>query len=157
MNKYPEDMTRPLEDALNELETAARHVREALAPQTLPAGPELWARQMLSVLSEVDKRGGKVAQVDFLAIGERYGYQRRGMAGFYQQLVRAEGGEAVLTDLGRSRLSTLRAQHEPLPPADLGATFATDTDPFVLHVNNPRNGSGTGYDAETAKRELYRA
>ena len=51
-------------------------------------GPgERWARMMFAVLEELDQLGGEVSRRQSLQIGEKHGYNRRGMAGFYQQLV----------------------------------------------------------------------
>lgn len=45
----------------------------------------------------------------FLEIGEEHAYSRRGMAGFYQQLVEpAPGSKTRLTATGRKRLRFLR-------------------------------------------------
>lgn len=148
-------MSRSIEDALTDLERAVRRVREALAPEHTQ-GPAYWDRQMLSVLLEVEKRGGRVDGDEFLNIGERFGYQRRGMAGFYQQLVRREGNETVMTDEGRARLASLRTLHDPLPPVDLRGV-SSDADPFLSHLRADRPGSGSVYDAESAKRDLYRS
>lgn len=151
------NMSRHLDDALAELEVAARHVREALAGESAEPSTVHWARQMLSVLAELERQGGRVPQREFLRIGERFGYHRRGMAGFYQQLVSSERGETVLTDVGRERLRSLRTSYEPLVPRDLATAFPADTDPFVMHLRAVGSGSGDAYDAEDAKRELYRS
>jgi hypothetical protein len=74
------------------------------------------ARQMLSVLDELDRRGGKVLREEFLEIGEKFQYQRQGMAGFYQGLVTADGGATKLTNDGRKRLAQLRKDYKPLTP-----------------------------------------
>ena len=66
---------------------------------------------MLGVLGEIDTRGGSVPREEVLAIGERHGYSRRGMAGFYQGMLRLEAGVAKLTDAGRARLEALRQNY----------------------------------------------
>ena len=148
-----------LSKALAALETAARQVRDALsheAPRTPEAEEESpWLRQMLAVLEELLRRGGRVTKAEFLEIGEMYGYMRQGMAGFYQHLVRSENGDAVLTDEGRDRIRTLRSRYEPAQPSGLAWSHADD-DPFLVHVRSSRSGSGSPYRAEDAKRELYR-
>jgi hypothetical protein len=68
-----------------------------------------WARMMFAVLDELDRLGGEVPQRRFLEIGEEHGYNRRGMAGFYQQLVEpAPDGMTRVTAVGRQRLRLLR-------------------------------------------------
>ncbi len=148
-----------LSKALAALEAAARQVRDALAHEA-PATPERgeeahWLRQMLSVLEELSRRGGRVSKAEFLEIGEMYGYMRQGMAGFYQLLVRSENGDAVLTDEGRDRIRVLRSRYEPILPSGLTWSHAHD-DPFVVHVRSSKIGSGAPYRAEDAKRDLYR-
>lgn len=68
-----------------------------------------WAKMMFAVLDELEQRGGVVSRLEFLEIGERHGYNRRGMAGFYQQLVEpAPKFKTRLTATGRERLRLLR-------------------------------------------------
>jgi hypothetical protein len=51
----------------------------------------------------------EVSRSRFLQIGEKHGYNRRGMAGFYEQLVElGPGYKTWLTDTGRKRLLFLR-------------------------------------------------
>jgi hypothetical protein len=53
-----------------------------------------------------------VSRQRFLEIGERHGYNRRGMAGFYQQLVEPSPQFKVrLTATGRERLRLLRERY----------------------------------------------
>jgi hypothetical protein len=72
---------------------------------------ERWARMMLGVLEDIDRRGGSVPREEVLSIGERHGYSRRGMAGFYQGMLRLEAGMAKLTDAGRVRIGALRRNY----------------------------------------------
>jgi len=74
------------------------------------------ARQMLSVLTELDRRGGEVLRGEFLEIGEMFQYERQGMAGFYQGLVTADGGATKLTNKGRKRMAQLGEHFQPLDP-----------------------------------------
>jgi hypothetical protein len=68
-----------------------------------------WAKMMFGVLDEVDRAGGEVSRRRFLEIGEEHSYSRRGMAGFYQQLVQpAPGFKTRLTSSGKRRLAFLR-------------------------------------------------
>ena len=68
-----------------------------------------WARMMLAVLEDLDRRGGEVSRRDFLEIGQSHGYSRRGMASYYQVLVAsAPKGKIRLTEAGRERLQLLR-------------------------------------------------
>lgn len=76
---------------------------------------ERWARMMLSVLGEIDRRGGSVSMEELRDVGERYGYNRRGLAGFYQSLVSHDGAMATLTPEGTSRLEALRRRYKELP------------------------------------------
>jgi hypothetical protein len=67
---------------------------------------------MLAVLDELDQQGGEVPRRAFLEIGERHGYNHRGMAGYYQVLVAASpGGMTRITPAGRERLRLLRERY----------------------------------------------
>jgi hypothetical protein len=71
-----------------------------------------WARMMFEVLEQLDREGGQVTRQRFLEIGEEHAYNRRGMAGFYQQLV--EPGPNFTTRLtaeGRKRLKQLEGRY----------------------------------------------
>jgi hypothetical protein len=71
-----------------------------------------WARKMLAVLDELDRRGGEVRQRAFLEIGENHGYNHTGMASYYQVLVeRAPKGKTRLTAAGKERLQLLRKRY----------------------------------------------
>jgi hypothetical protein len=74
---------------------------------------EMWARMLYQVLSEVDSRGGSVKREELLEIGQSVGYERQGMAGHYQKLLRLEEGVAHLTSDGRARLKALEARFGP--------------------------------------------
>lgn len=151
-------------DALDQAEKALGRARVLLGAEPDDAGEdELWARRMVSVLSEVDRRGGRIPGDDLLAVGESFGYRRRGMAGFYQDLLERDGDDAVLTEIGRHRLERLRSRHETLSPPPVsdsafwqGARLLDPDDPFVVHVRKPKRGSGAAYDAQDAKRDLYK-
>jgi hypothetical protein len=68
---------------------------------------------MFDVLDQLDREGGQVSRQRFLEIGEEHAYNRRGMAGFYQQLV--EPGPNFTTRLtpeGRKRLATLGERYK---------------------------------------------
>lgn len=91
---------------VNQIETGLAGLKRTL---DLKEPPDVRAaRQMLSVLDELEGRGGKVLREEFLEIGEMYGYARQGMAGFYQELVVADGGATRLTNVGKQRLAQLR-------------------------------------------------
>lgn len=124
---------------------------------------EVWARRMLSVLAEVEHRGGRVQGDELLEIGEAFGYRRRGMAGFYQDLIARDGDQAVLTDDGRERLERLRSRYEALTPPPVSHPFwrralpeDPTSDPFYQFVMEDKPASGHPFRAEDAKRELYR-
>lgn len=71
-----------------------------------------WARKMLAVLEDLDRSGGEVSRREFLRIGERHGYNHRGMASYYQVLVEpASKGKTRLTAAGRERLQLLRERY----------------------------------------------
>jgi hypothetical protein len=70
---------------------------------------DMWARMIREVLAEIDKRGGSVPREEVLEIGEAAGYDRHGMAGFYQKMLKLENGVATLTDYGRAKLKRLNA------------------------------------------------
>jgi hypothetical protein len=75
-------------------------------------GNDRWARMMFGVLDDLDREGGEVSRQRFLEIGEEHAYSRRGMAGFYQQLVEpAPNLKTRLTTSGRERLLFLRARY----------------------------------------------
>jgi hypothetical protein len=121
-NEGGDPVDREIDKYLRQIEKGARGVvdattalRAALAPSEEGAKP--WGRMMLSVLAELQRRGGRVHKSVFADIGELYGYDRHGMGGFYQGLVRHEGGYTVLTEVGEERLAILRDLHEELPPA----------------------------------------
>src|ERR687892_523901 len=52
------------------------------------SGDDMWARMNREVLAEIDKRGGSVTREEVLEIGEAAGYDRHGMAGFYQKALK---------------------------------------------------------------------
>jgi len=104
------DAERRLERIERLLRAAADEARSARLDLTGDRGAnDRWARMMLGVLEEVDAAGGTVTRQRFLQIGEEHAYSRRGMAGFYNQLVEpAPDSKTHLTDTGRERLSVLR-------------------------------------------------
>lgn len=73
---------------------------------------DMWARMIFQVLSQVEQRGGSVPRKEFLDIGQSAGYDRRGLRGYYQRLLRLEDGVVFLTDSGRERLHRLRIRFE---------------------------------------------
>jgi hypothetical protein len=107
------DVERRLERIERLLRAAADETRSARLDLGLDPGPEdRWARMMFEVLDEVDRSGGEVSRQSFLQIGEEHGYNRRGMAGFYQQLVEpAPKLRTRLTVTGRERLRRLRERY----------------------------------------------
>jgi hypothetical protein len=105
------DVERRLERIERLLRAAADEARSARLDLGLGrgGGDDRWARMMLGVLEDLDRAGGEVSRQRFLEIGEEHAYSRRGMAGFYQQLVEpAPGFKTRLTATGRKRLSFLR-------------------------------------------------
>lgn len=99
-----------IERLLRAATAQARSARIDLRSDEAPG--DRWARMMLAVLNEVDRLGGEVSRRRLLEIGEEHGYNRRGMAGFYQQLVEpAPDGKTRLTAAGRQRLRFLREQY----------------------------------------------
>jgi hypothetical protein len=104
-----------VDQRLDRLEGVARELLQQVGQLRMelgrPApGEETWARQIYDVLSQVARRGGSVPRREFLEIGERAGYERQGMAGFYQQLVTLVGNRTYLTDAGRERLRALEGR-----------------------------------------------
>jgi hypothetical protein len=96
-----------IERLLRAASEEARHTRLSLG--TSPGSSDRWSRMMLAVLEDLDARGGEVPRREFLEIGERHGYNHRGMAGYYQVLVEpSPDGMARLTAAGRERLRLLR-------------------------------------------------
>ena len=107
------DVERRLERIERLLRAAADEARSARIDLGHDRGPgERWARMMFAVLDELDRMGGEVSRQRFLQIGEKHGYNRRGMAGFYQQLVEPRPRyKARLTAAGRKRLRFLRERY----------------------------------------------
>jgi hypothetical protein len=103
------DVERRLERVERLLRAAADEARSARLDLGVDNGAnERWARMMFAVLDQLDREGGEVSRQRFLEIGEEHAYNRRGMAGFYQQLV--EPGPNFTTRLtveGRRRLRIL--------------------------------------------------
>jgi hypothetical protein len=85
---------------------------------------ERWAQMMFGVLADLDRLGGEVSRRRFLQIGEQHGYNHRGMAGFYQQLVESRPNyKTRLTSAGRERLRLLRGRYgAPDGPANRATT-----------------------------------
>jgi hypothetical protein len=115
------DVERRLERIERLLRAASDEARGARLDLGRERGPgERWARMMFGVLQELDGLGGEVSRRQFLQIGEGHGYNHRGMAGFYQQLVESRPGyKTRLTPDGRERLRFLQARYgtatEPPP------------------------------------------
>ncbi|MGZ8630661.1 MAG: hypothetical protein ACXWZF_06790 [Actinomycetota bacterium] len=107
------DVERRLERVERLLRAAADEARSARIDLGLDdGGNERWARMMFAVLDQLDREGGQVSRQRFLEIGEEHGYNRRGMAGFYQQLVEPAPGHATrLSATGRERLRFLRERY----------------------------------------------
>jgi hypothetical protein len=103
-----------VERRLERVERLLREARGARIDLGHKRGPgERWARMMFAVLDEVDRLGGEVSRGRFLQIGEKHGYNHRGMAGFYQQLVEPRPDyKTRLTAGGRERLRVLRERYE---------------------------------------------
>jgi hypothetical protein len=103
------DVERRLERVERLLRAAADEARSARLDLGVDNdGNERWAKMLFAVLDQLDREGGDVSRQRFLEIGEEHGYNRRGMAGFYQQLV--EPGPDFTTRLtaeGRRRLEVL--------------------------------------------------
>ena len=95
------------------LRAAADQARSARIDLGHRHGPgERWARMMFDVLEAIDHLGGEVSRRRFLEIGEEHGYNHRGMAGFYQQLVEPMPDyKTRLTPAGRERLRFLRDRY----------------------------------------------
>jgi hypothetical protein len=108
------DVERRLERVERLLRAAADEAKSARLDLSLDNGGNArWASMMLAVLDQLDREGGVVSRQRFLEIGEEHAYNRRGMAGFYQQLV--EPGPNFTTRLtpeGRERLRVLREKYE---------------------------------------------
>ena len=106
-----------IERRLERIERLLRAASEETKHLRLTLGTNLdasdrWGRMMLAVLEEMDERGGEVPRRTFLEIGERHGYNHRGMASYYQVLVAsAPKGITRLTPAGRERLRLLREQY----------------------------------------------
>ena len=107
------DVERRLERVERLLRAAVDEARSARLDLGLDAnGNDRWAKMMFAVLDQLDREGGEVSRRRFLEIGEEHAYNRRGMAGFYQQLV-APGPNFTtrLTAEGRRRLTFLRQRY----------------------------------------------
>ena|SRR5206468_927247 len=110
------DAERRLERIERLLRAAASEARSARVDLGLDfdrGGHDRWARMMFGVLDDLDRAGGEVSRQQFLEIGQKHGYSRRGMAGFYQQLVEpAPAFKTRLTATGVRRLGFLRERYE---------------------------------------------
>jgi hypothetical protein len=111
------DVERRLERVERLLRAATDEARGARRDLQRERGPgERWARMMFGVLDELDRLGGEVSRRRFLQIGEKHGYNHRGMAGFYQQLVEpTRDYKTRLTPSGRERLRFLRERYGDAP------------------------------------------
>jgi hypothetical protein len=107
------DAERRLERIERLLRAAADEARSARIDLGLDSGGnDRWAKMMFGVLDDLDRAGGEVSRQRFLEIGEEHAYSRRGMAGFYQQLVEpAPDFKTRLTATGRERLRFLRDRY----------------------------------------------
>jgi len=107
------DAERRLERIERLLRAAADEARSARLDLGLDhGGDDRWARMMFGVLDDLDRAGGEVSRRRFLEIGQEHAYSRRGMAGFYQQLVEPTPGfKTRLTAAGRKRLRFLRERY----------------------------------------------
>jgi hypothetical protein len=107
------DVERRLERIERLLRAAADQARSARIDLGHRHGPgDRWARMMFGVLEAIDHLGGEVSRRRFLEIGEEHGYNHRGMAGFYQQLVEPMPDyKTRLTAAGRERLRFLRDRY----------------------------------------------
>jgi hypothetical protein len=107
------DAERRLERIERLLRAAADEARSARIDLGLDGGGnDRWAKMMFGVLDDLDRAGGEVSRQRFLEIGEEHAYSRRGMAGFYQQLVEpAPDFKTRLTATGRERLRFLRDRY----------------------------------------------
>jgi hypothetical protein len=108
------DVERRLERVERLLRAAADEARSARLDIGLDGdGNERWAKMMFAVLDQLDREGGQVSRQRFLEIGEEHAYNRRGMAGFYQQLVEPGPGFTTrLTPEGRRRLEILGERYK---------------------------------------------
>jgi hypothetical protein len=121
------EVERRLERIERLLRAAAGEARSARIDLGHERGPgDRWARMMFAVLEDVDRLGGEVSRRRFLEIGEKHGYRHRGMAGFYQQLVKPMPHyKTQLTLSGRERLRFLRERYGEVPDrGDRGADQA---------------------------------
>ncbi len=107
------EVERRLERVERLLRAATDEARSARVDLQLDGnGNERWATMMYEVLDQLDREGGEVSRQRFLEIGEEHSYNRRGMAGFYQQLVEPTPDLTTrLTPQGRERLRVLRARY----------------------------------------------
>lgn len=110
------DVERRLERVERLLRAAADEARSArldLVVDDDGNGNQRWAKMMYAVLDQLDREGGEVSRQRFLEIGEEHAYNRRGMAGFYQQLVEPGPGFTTrLTPEGRRRLEILGERYK---------------------------------------------
>ena len=77
-----------------------------------PGARDSTSGSITAAMDDLDRAGGEVSRQRFLEIGEEHAYSRRGMAGFYQQLVEpAPSFKTRLTAAGRERLRFLRERY----------------------------------------------
>lgn len=130
------DVERRLERVERLLRAAADEARSARIDLGLDGGgTERWARMMFAVLDQLDTEGGQVSRRRFLEIGEEHGYNRRGMAGFYQQLVEpAPDHAARLSATGRERLRFLRERYGRSHDRDRADPTVRSPDPCLPSI-----------------------
>jgi hypothetical protein len=108
---------REIERRLERIERLLKVTAEETARLRVSLGIDMssndrWGRMMYGVLDDLDRKGGEVQRRAFLELGEKHGYNHRGMAGFYHVLVEpTPQGKTRLTEAGRARLDSLRDRY----------------------------------------------
>jgi hypothetical protein len=111
-----------IESLLRDAQHEVARLRQELGVPV--SAEERWGRMMLGVLEDIDRHGGTVSREEVLSLGERHGYSRRGMAGFYQSMLELESGVAKLTKAGRARMKALRQTYaRPINESDEEGTI----------------------------------
>lgn len=92
----------------------------------------------------LDGLGGEIPRRAFLELGEKHGYNHRGMAGFYHVLVApTPHGRTQLTEAGRERLKRLRARYL-IKPSNARARSPSARSNRPMGPSDPLSGNRWG-------------
>jgi hypothetical protein len=112
MPKTEEEEKEKIKKALEALQKAQAVLEEIFAKENEELG---WWDRRCSVLVEVHKRGGIVTRSEWIEIGAKYGYDPRGLGGFFTgsepSMTSIAGQRKALTDRGRRDAEDYLGEH----------------------------------------------